>query len=186
MMEPDIKLRSHELCFTNFLFLLYFTKINVIPNCLKADPGKSFKPAALNSPMKNKGKEIILEGMKETEFQDLKGVSRVGVFVKSWERVVCNQLTGQGWGSEGGFPSASSLISEGGCRPRPWPYFHIKLASESFYNILFEERTLRTRLWSVTRLGGAIYAQKDSNSMFFQTFFLCPWYMRALWTQKCH
>lgn len=42
------------------------------------------------------------------------GVSRVGVFVKPWERVVCNQLTGQGWGSEGGFPSASSLISECG------------------------------------------------------------------------
>lgn len=74
-MEPDIKLRSHELCFTNFFVLLYFTKVNVIPNCLKADPGKSFKPAALNSPMKNKEGNHIREGMKETEFQDLK-VSR--------------------------------------------------------------------------------------------------------------
>lgn len=55
--------------------LLCFIKVNAIPNCLKADPGKSFKSAALNSPMKNKEGNHIREGMKETEFQDLK-VSR--------------------------------------------------------------------------------------------------------------
>lgn len=52
-MEPDIKLSHIGYVYQLFCFI-YILQSQCYAKLPPADPGKSFKPAALNSPMKNK------------------------------------------------------------------------------------------------------------------------------------
>lgn len=137
-----------------------YALLNALPTYLKADPGNSFRSAALNSPVESKKGNHIREAMKKREFQDLKVFYLPGGQVTLWSHG-SDQLTGQRPRQWVGFPFSFFPDFWVWLRQRPWLYFHRKLASG-----VILQHFIQWKPWepesevSPNWGGGTIYSQK--------------------------